>query len=112
MATPPRSLPDPARMAERAELQRYLLEQVHALDETYKTTLLLRFYEDLEPKEIAENSGTPAGTVRARIFRGLEMLRARLDAKCDGERSIWVALLALPLFPPAAAGALRISLGG
>ncbi len=105
IAAQPERLADPARMAERAELQRFVLEQVHGLHEPYKATLLQRYYDDLSPAEIGRNSGTPAGTVRARISRGLDLLRARLDRRCAGQRRAWVALLASPAIGRAAMAA-------
>jgi hypothetical protein len=91
-------------MLERLELQRRVVELVAALDEPYRTALLLRFYERREPADIALAIGVPAGTVRWRINEGLRRLRARLDEAAAGEREAWRALL-LPVAasPPSAA---------
>ncbi len=49
--------------------------------------LRLRFYGELSQTEIAERTGTPLGTVKTRMVRGLERLRDLLeaeDARTDG----------------------------
>lgn len=71
-----------------------LLEEIQALRDPYRSVLYLRFYEDLEPAEIAERSGTPAATTRSQLARGLELLRVRLDERFEGGRSAWCAALA------------------
>jgi RNA polymerase sigma factor (sigma-70 family) len=73
----------------RLSWHRKVVDTLLALEEPFRTTLLLRFYEDLKPKEIAERLGVPAGTVRARLSRGLEQMRARLDADHRGDRRSW-----------------------
>lgn len=60
---------------ERAEIGKRLTESIMRLKEPFRTTLLLRFHEDLSPKEIARKLNVPASTVRTRIHRGLENLR-------------------------------------
>jgi hypothetical protein len=73
---------------------------VLALEEPYREALLQRYVQGLEPAEIARTLGVPASTVRNRIARGLELVRARMDARHGGERGAWAALLA----PMAGAG--------
>ncbi len=43
--------------------------------------LELRFYHELSQGEIAERTGTPLGTVKTRMVRGLERLRLVLEAE-------------------------------
>lgn len=90
------SLPSPVELASRLELQRALADAVTALDEPYRSTVLLRFYEGLPAAEIARRSDVPAGTVRWRLKRGLDQLRDVLDQTHDGDRRAWVLAL-LPL---------------
>src|SRR5436190_9819438 len=75
-----------------------------ALDEPYRTAVLLRFFEDLPPRAIAKRLGIPVATVHTRLQRGCDRLRQQLDAKF-GERGAWCAavlpLSAPPAFPPA-----------
>lgn len=88
-------LPGPDELAERLESQRVLVEELAELGEPFRSTVLLRFFEDLEPAQIAERQGLPGGTVRWRLKRGLDELRTRLDARF-GDRRSW-SLLLVPL---------------
>lgn len=40
-----------------------------------QTVIKLRFYEDLQLKEIAEITDTNLSTVKARLYRGLKILK-------------------------------------
>ena len=44
----------------------------------YRETVVLRFQEGLALDEIATVTGAPLGTVKSRLYRGLNMLMARL----------------------------------
>lgn len=74
----------------RASLQRRIVGAVLDLEEPYRSTILLRFFEDLPPREIARRQGVPTTTVHSRLKRGLAHLRERLD----DSRGAWFALLA------------------
>src|SRR5262245_13495376 len=63
----------------RAELLRSVTDAVLALEEPYRTAVLLRFYEGLDAHAIAERTGTPLATVRSRLQRALARLREELD---------------------------------
>jgi RNA polymerase sigma factor (sigma-70 family) len=105
------ALPSAADSAGRIEVLRLLLEAVQSLAEPYRRTIVMRFFEDLAPREIARREGTPVNTVRSHLARGLGMLRERLDAGEEGRRRDFLAALA-PLAgrPPWTAGALGPSL--
>ena len=45
--------------------------------------MVLRFTDDLSIEEIAQVMGIPAGTVKSRLSRGTETLRAQLDVASD-----------------------------
>ena len=101
------SLPGPDELVERLDSQRALIEELAALSEPLRSTVLLRYFEDLEPSEIARRQNLPAGTVRWRLKRGLDLLRERLDRRF-GDRRQW-ALLLVPLArPPVPFGPLPI----
>jgi len=104
------ALPSTAELVQQAELQRELVAAVLTLEEPYRSTLLLRYWQDRSPQEIARQQGVPGGTVRSRLKRGLEQLRRLLDDRFGGDRRAWVSLL-LPLSsaPQGAATALRTS---
>ncbi|HUH00726.1 MAG TPA: sigma-70 family RNA polymerase sigma factor [Kofleriaceae bacterium] len=88
------AVPTPAQLVERVETQQLLARRVLELDEPFRSTLLLRYYEGLSAAEIARRLELPAGTVRWRLKRGLELLRAALDAQFEGDRKRWAVLVA------------------
>jgi RNA polymerase sigma-70 factor (ECF subfamily) len=86
---------------ERLELQRMLATMVKELEEPFRTTLLLRFFESRAPADIAAAQGIPAGTVRWRVNEGLRRLRQRLDEAHGGQRDAWRSVLVLAGAPGA-----------
>src|SRR4051812_33749626 len=103
----PAEAPLPDATLERVELQRVVAELVAALGEPYRTALVLRYFEDRTPSQIAVDLKLPAGTVRWRLKEGLDQLRDRLDERLGGRRA-WVASLA-PMVRP---GDLRSGVKG
>ena len=71
--------PSVAETAERFETHRVVVDVLGELEEPYHTTLLLRYWEDLPPREIAARMRVPVDTVKTRLRRGLASLRERLD---------------------------------
>ena len=107
-------------VVERAETHRRLVELVNALEEPFRTTLLLRYFDALSPLEIAERLDVPEATVRSRLRRGIGRLRERLDAQQGGNRSQWMSALGVlcgarelagPSVALSGAGAMFSSLG-
>lgn len=80
----------------RTALLRELSDALLELDEPYRSTLLLRYLEELSVPAIARRMATPIATVRTRLSRGLELLRDRLGRDADS-RSRWLAGLPLLL---------------
>jgi RNA polymerase sigma-70 factor (ECF subfamily) len=80
-----------AEVVAEADAQRRLVDSVMGLDEPFRETILLRYFEDLPPREIAARQGVPVETVRSRNRLALERLRERLDRGHGGNRSAWVA---------------------
>ncbi len=103
-------LPPVDEVVSRMELQRRVVSAVLALDEPYRSVIAHRFLYEKSLAEIARESKTPTATVRTRLRRGLDKLRARLDADADGHRAAWsvglLALLAQDAAPPVAIGAV------
>src|SRR5262252_5996970 len=56
-----------------------LLEVVRSLPEAYRETLILRFVEGMTGPEIAEKTGLKHGSVRVNLYRGMQMLREKLE---------------------------------
>jgi len=77
----------------RAELQGLVVRAVLDLEEPYRTAVILRFLEDLPPREIARRTDTNVHTVRVRVRRALRKLRGRLDARYGGDRRAWSVAL-------------------
>lgn len=102
----PESLPSAEEIVEKMEIRRLLIDAVLGLDEPYRSTLILRYYENLSTREIAMRKNLPLETVRTREKRGLERLRIQLDALHKGNRESWLsslgALAGLELALPAA----------
>jgi len=68
--------------AEWVEKQRSLTiqEAIDSLPQGYKEVILYRHKEEKSYQEIAAILGIPVGTVKARIFRGRELLKKKLKA--------------------------------
>jgi RNA polymerase sigma-70 factor (ECF subfamily) len=97
-ASPPPAGDDAARVVERAETQHRLAAAVLGLAEPYRTTVLLRFFEQLPPRAIARRLQVPVATVHSRLQRALEQLRTGLDGEFGGRRQ-WLAALAPIAWP-------------
>ncbi|HZN39528.1 MAG TPA: sigma-70 family RNA polymerase sigma factor [Planctomycetota bacterium] len=80
-------------LLQRAEAQQQLVAAVLQLEEPYRATVLLRFFEGLPPRRIASSQGVPVATVHSRLQRALQQLRARLDRDLGG-RANWLAAFA------------------
>jgi RNA polymerase sigma-70 factor (ECF subfamily) len=50
-------------------------EMVARLPERVAQAILLRYFEELSEKEVAERLGIPVGTVKSRIHHGLKLMR-------------------------------------
>ena len=72
MASPERSPEEQAVESDRAERVR---DVVARLPERLAQAILLRYFEELSEKEVAERLGIPVGTVKSRIHHGLRLLR-------------------------------------
>jgi RNA polymerase sigma factor (sigma-70 family) len=77
-AATPERLPATDEVVARAALETEVALAVLALAEPYRSALLLRFYEGRPPRAIARATQVAVETVRTRIKRGLELLRAEL----------------------------------
>ncbi|HTF89960.1 MAG TPA: RNA polymerase sigma factor [Planctomycetota bacterium] len=110
-------LPSEFEVLERLEVAQRVAAEVTRLDEPYRTTIHLRYFEGLSPDEIAKRSQAPLETVRARLRRGLALLRERMDRASGGDRNAWsvsLASIAIRGKPTALAalGSSLITIGG
>jgi RNA polymerase sigma-70 factor (ECF subfamily) len=76
-----RAIPAADVGAEVAEWKKSLWSFVARLPDGQRQALVLRFSERLAYNEIAEVLGCPLGTVKSRIFNGLEALREILETE-------------------------------
>ncbi len=94
-AVRPGESPETADVVAHAELHRRVVDAVLALDEPYRTAVLMRYFEDLPPREIARRLGVPVETVRSRVQRAVARLRDDLDSRHGGRGRSRAVLLAL-----------------
>lgn len=92
---------DTRAVVQRAEAQQRLAAVVLQLDEPYRATVLLRFFEGLPPRKIAQRHGVPVATVHSRLQRAMQQLRERLDVERRGPET-WLAVVAPVAWPHAA----------
>ncbi len=78
---------------ERVHFQHSIVAAVLALDEPYRSVVMLRYFQDLSPAAIARRKKIPAATVRSQLARAHAQLRARLEAR-EGGREAWCLALA------------------
>ena len=69
----------PQETVERTEQQEAVQKALSTLSEEYREVLLLRYMEELDYAEIAEVLQLPSGTVKSRINRGRQALKAILE---------------------------------
>ncbi len=81
----PEAVPSAAEILERESVRRRVIEAVLALEEPYRSTIVLRYFEGLEPREVARRLEIPVETVRTREKRARELLRTRLDREHGGD---------------------------
>jgi RNA polymerase sigma-70 factor (ECF subfamily) len=86
-------------LVERATAQRAVVDAVLALAPAFRDTVLLRYFEDLPPRTIAQRMQVPVATVHSRLQRAHAQLRLSLDKGSSWRR----AVLPLPLIAPSIA---------
>ena len=86
--------PTADQLLERVETQRMLVDEVIALREPYRSTVVLRYVEGLSSAEIARRLEISPAAVRQRLKSALDELRDRIRAREDGPRRGWLAALA------------------
>ncbi|WP_052304286.1 RNA polymerase sigma factor [Desulfosporosinus orientis] len=64
-----------------AEDSRELWQVVHLLEEEFRLTTILYYYEDMSVKDIAKTLDLPVGTVKSRLARAREKLKGLLTVE-------------------------------
>jgi RNA polymerase sigma factor (sigma-70 family) len=72
--------PSPEQIAEQAEQRRRLWQALGLLSPAQRTAMVLRYYHELQEKEIAEIMGCAAGTVKHYLYEGRMRLRGILGS--------------------------------
>lgn len=98
-SAPGDAAPSMEEILDREKARRAVVDAVAALEEPYRSTVLLRFFEELTLAEVAQRLDVPVETVRTRLRRALLQIREQLERKSGS--GAWTALL-LTLAPPAA----------
>jgi RNA polymerase sigma-70 factor (ECF subfamily) len=94
-AARPEGLPSTDHLVMEVEAQRVVAQAVAGLPEPYRTTVLLRYIEELSVHDVAARMDVPVKTVETRLRRAIALLREALDREF-GDRRAW-GLLLLPL---------------
>lgn len=76
---PAAAVPALRETAPDADIELYT--QFTALEERYRLPLLLHYMEGYKVAEVAQMLGLPQGTVKARLHRGRNILRDRIEAE-------------------------------
>ena len=106
-------IPSTLELSERMETKRRLLDALDALREPYRSTLIVRYFDDRKPREIAAAQNTPVATVKSRLYRGLSELRMALDDSHDGDRRAWaLPLVSMATTRPVGSSGITALLGG
>jgi len=78
--------PNPLDQLLDSERSAILAAAIHKLPAIHRVVLSLRFEEGMRLEEIAEVAGVPLSTVKSRLHRALESLRAMLEWQLSGGR--------------------------
>ncbi len=111
VAATERTVASPAEMAIQLETQRRVADAVLGLREPYRSTVYLRYFEELTPTDIARRLDISVDTVKTRLKRALRELRGTLDETAGGRRA-WMAALAPLALPRVATAAAATTAGG
>ena len=68
-----------SNLEDREKIAAALLE----MDTLHREVLVLRFHEDLSLEEIAKVTRAPLSTVKSRLYRGMAMIKPKLDYAAD-----------------------------
>jgi RNA polymerase sigma-70 factor (ECF subfamily) len=74
---------EPEASALAGEQRAAVRQAVAALPRTQRDVIALRFFSELSLEEIAQTTGTPVGTVKSRLHRGLASLRESMPSRSE-----------------------------
>lgn len=67
----------------RHELQFRMKEAIYALNPIHRQVIVMRYYLNLNTREIADTLNLPIGTVKSRLYRALKQLEISLKLEDD-----------------------------
>ena len=70
---------------EKADLHRYIRDQIELLPAQYRTVLTLFHLEEFSYQEIEQITGMPEGTIKSYLFRAKAILREKLKFVVDDD---------------------------
>ena len=105
MAARPEATPSASDVAESLDLRRRVVEAVAALPEPYRSAVVLRYFHDRSPTDVAKLQGVPLATAKTRLHRALARLRTSLDEEHGGSRAAWRTPLVVLVDPSRWGGA-------
>lgn len=79
---------DPETSAERREIQQCVQQALNSLDRDDAQIILLRDLQDVRYEDIAETLDVPVGTVKSRLHRARQALRASLAPYFSTDRKV------------------------
>jgi RNA polymerase sigma-70 factor (ECF subfamily) len=82
-----------------AIIGRELAGLVLELDEPFRTAVLLRYYDNLSPREIAARLRVPVKTVNSRLSRGIERVRTSWKRHHGDDPQAWLGALLVIVRP-------------
>ncbi|MDD4569376.1 MAG: sigma-70 family RNA polymerase sigma factor [Tepidanaerobacteraceae bacterium] len=69
----------PETEAEKNELHSNLNKAIHSLNPIHRQVVVMKYYLNLNTREIADNLSLPIGTVKSRLYRALKQLEISLQ---------------------------------
>jgi len=111
VAGPERVERSPADVLAEADAHGHVVAAVLALEEPYRTTVLLRYFEGLAIADVARKMDVPLETVRTRLRRAHERLRESLEDENKRALALLLAPLgatATPRAAPSSAATTRV----
>jgi RNA polymerase sigma-70 factor (ECF subfamily) len=79
--TMPQSLPENETV--KHELQSRIKEAIYALNPIHRQVIVMKYYLNLNTREIADTLHLPIGTVKSRLYRALKQLKISLKPEND-----------------------------
>jgi RNA polymerase sigma-70 factor (ECF subfamily) len=77
----------PDTVEHNSDIKIDISKAVAELDEQHRVVIILRFFQDMTINDIADVLNCPAGTVKSRLYRALQKMKAKLkfDNKLGGD---------------------------